>query len=330
MNELLHRNILFFCPQFFEYEKHIKLTLEDLGAKVIWYDDRPSNNIFSKALIRVNKKIISKKIDSYYENVIKKVLITEKKIHFIFFVNPESINLTSINNIKNSFKDAKMILYMWDSFRNRKKNIELLPFFDSKFSFDPKDVNNYNLQFRPLFYIDKYRDFDKKLKYDLLFIGTAHSDRYKYINKIISNLNIEITVKVYFFLNSKLLFLFKKITDRDFRSVKYKDISFKALSHSQNANLMSESKAILDINHPQQVGLTMRTFEALGAQRKLITTNADIKNYDFYNENNILIIDRENPIIDDCFFLSPFSPYAPELLFKYSIKGWIYSLFSLK
>ena len=42
-------------------------------------------------------------------------------------------------------------------------------------------------------------------------------------------------------------------------------------------SLYKESEVILDINHPGQNGLTMRTFEALGAGKKLITTNTEIK-----------------------------------------------------
>ena len=36
----------------------------------------------------------------------------------------------------------------------------------------------------------------------------------------------------------------------------------------------------------------MRTIEMLGAL-KMITTNAEIQNYDFYHPNNICIVDRE-------------------------------------
>ena len=51
--------------------------------------------------------------------------------------------------------------------------------------------------------------------------------------------------------------------------------------------IFSDSRCILDAPQAGQVGLTIRTIECLGAKRKLVTTNSDIKNYDFYNENNI-------------------------------------------
>ena len=111
--------------------------------------------------------------------------------------------------------------------------------------------------------------------------------------------------------------------------MRYKSISFIPLTHRNISELVHESKVILDINHPKQVGLTMRTFEAFGAQKKLITTNADVANYDFYDKNNILVIDRLNPLINNEFLTGPFVAPDEKILLKYSIQGWITDLFSL-
>ena len=51
--------------------------------------------------------------------------------------------------------------------------------------------------------------------------------------------------------------------------------------------LFLNSRCILDSPQAGQLGLTIRVLEALGAKKKLITTNKDIKNYDFYKEENI-------------------------------------------
>ena len=60
---------------------------------------------------------------------------------------------------------------------------------------------------------------------------------------------------------------------------------------------LKQSKTVVDIQHPKQSGLTMRTIEMLGANKKMITTNADIQNYDFYHPNNICIVDRNNVVV---------------------------------
>ena len=91
--------------------------------------------------------------------------------------------------------------------------------------------------------------------------------------------------------------------------------------------LYAKSNVILDISHPGQSGLTMRTFEAIGAGKKLITTNADIKNYPFYNSNNIYVISRSQIILDRKFFFEKYNPLNQELYDKCSIDGWIEDIF---
>jgi hypothetical protein len=54
---------------------------------------------------------------------------------------------------------------------------------------------------------------------------------------------------------------------------------------------------VLDIQHPRQTGLTMRTLEALGAGKKLVTTNVQVKEYDFYDERQVRVVDRMNPSV---------------------------------
>jgi hypothetical protein len=75
---LNNKNVLFISPKFFGYELEIKKELESQGARVDYYDERPKNSAFMKALIRLNlKKIIAKQIDRYYQNILIKA--EEKK-----------------------------------------------------------------------------------------------------------------------------------------------------------------------------------------------------------------------------------------------------------
>ncbi|MBK0384103.1 hypothetical protein I5M32_14125 [Pedobacter sp. SD-b] len=233
-----------------------------------------------------------------------------------------------MSEFKKAFPNARFILYMWDSFKN-KQALDLIDEFENIYSFDPNDCKTYNVIFRPLFFLDIYSaTTSKNNAYDLLFIGTAHTDRYKFVKKTVSRLSKKLDIKLFFYLSSKRLYLIKKIFEKDFRVVRYKDISFNSLTLKDNAQLLKQAKLVLDINHPQQIGLTMRSIETLGAQKKLITTNKDILNYDFYNENNVLVIDRVNPIIPESFVQSPFLATEKEILYKYSLNGWIDEIFN--
>ena len=80
---------------------------------------------------------------------------------------------------------------------------------------------------------------------------------------------------------------------------------------------------MIDINRPNQLGLTMRTVEAVGAQRKLITTNRDIVNYDLYSTRGVLVVDRDDPVIDEEFLDSEAVPFDEQVRQRYSIGSWI-------
>ena len=56
-------------------------------------------------------------------------------------------------------------------------------------------------------------------------------------------------------------------------------------------------------------------------------TNKDIKNYDFYNPDNILIIDRKNPVIDKNFFVNDFIEIEEKIMDKYRLSSWIKDIF---
>jgi hypothetical protein len=73
----------------------------------------------------------------------------------------------------------------------------------------------------------------------------------------------------------------------------------------------------------------MRTLEVLGARRKLITTNAEVVHYDFYDPKNILVVDRENLKIPPDFLKSEFRPLPDFIYQKYSLKGFLIELLKL-
>jgi hypothetical protein len=72
----------------------------------------------------------------------------------------------------------------------------------------------------------------------------------------------------------------------------------------------------------------MRTIETLGAKKKLITTNADVINYDFFRPENVLVVDRYNPVISKEFIDEPWKEIPEDIYKKYSISSWLNTIFS--
>ena len=127
----------------------------------------------------------------------------------------------------------------------------------------------------------------------------------------------------WFYLPSRLLFFKMMLEDKTIKKVDKNVIKYTTLSLKQMVELYEQSEIIIDVQHPKQTGLTMRTFEALGARRKLVTTNADIVNYDFYNPRNILVVDRDNIVIPRSFVEEPYVDLPEEIYKKYSLSNWL-------
>ena len=94
-------------------------------------------------------------------------------------------------------------------------------------------------------------------------------------------------------------------------------------------DIMKSSNIIVDVPMANQNGLTIRTFEALGFNRKLITTNKNIANYDFYNPTNIYIYEGEGSFdFESDFFKKPYEILPKEIKEKYSLSSFISTLLS--
>lgn len=326
--KLKNKRILFLSVKLFNYENIIADKLRSLGAIVDYYDERPNNSIITKGIIRLKRDLYKHKIVKYYQGILHK--IQNAHYDYFFLIKGEVVPQFFIDELKKYNPEIVLLYYTFDSFLNNPNGIAILHNFDKKFTFDRKDSISYNLGFRPLFFSDDYKkiDSEKLPEIDLLFIGTAHSDRY-IISEAISGWceNNYLKNVSFYYSPSRLSFLFFKLFDSSFKKFNYSKLSFKSLKHSEIIELYSKTKVVLDINHPNQNGLTMRVFEALGAGKKIITTNEDVINYPFYDSDTIYIIDRNKIVLDIDFFRKPFKNIDSDLYFRMSIDGWVEELF---
>ena len=74
----------------------------------------------------------------------------------------------------------------------------------------------------------------------------------------------------------------------------------------------------------------MRVFEAIGYDKKLITTNDTVVHYDFYRPSNIFVWDGKNIEALKAFMQQPYEPLPPELKEKYSFSNWLRFAFDIE
>ena len=325
---LLNKNILLFYPfgATIHYGESIKAELERRGAYVMGYDERPSQNSIAKIIIRLFKK----KIPYIFSVYIKKIIKKNKNIDFdyILVLRGEAFTKQSIDLLRNKYKNATFILYLWDVLKSNNLK-EVIPFFDRAFSFDPEDVlENKKLIFRPTFYIPDYKRIAKKnnIRNEIVFIGTLHSNRYNLLKMIKDYLvNNKITFFYYLYVPSRLIFIKNIYFDRI--PINKQIINFTPISLERTLKVIQESKCILDLNFTGQKSLSMRAFEAMASKTKYITINPEIKKYDFYNDTNILVLDIQKLNIPREFINSPFKEIPSSVLDNYSVTKLVDDLF---
>ena len=322
------KNLLLIMPNFFDYPHSIEQELRKMGYQVDFFDDRPSTSNLVKAIIKVNKNYLNSYIKKYFHRMM--TTIKNKHYDVVLLISGQSLSFSEsmIKELKDSQSEAHFVLYQWDSQKNFPYITRMHPYFDVRFSFDKNDTqHDEGLRFLPLFYTQIYEELGKKTqseyKYDCSYIGTAHPQKYRYINEMSQALKTVLPNQfIYHYMPSKLKYLYHKVKDKEYKRAKYKEFETVKMTSQGVIDVFEKSHCILDAPQAGQAGLTIRTLECLGAKRKLITTNSDIKNYDFYNESNILIFDGK---IDPNapFFTHQYEDIPEQIYQKYSLRNWL-------
>lgn len=319
--------IALIAPSFFSYDKAIAKMIECFGHEVVIFDDRPSNTNLSKILIRLKLHFfLRRKIKNHKEKIIEK--IQKEKVDCLFVISPEVFDVAMVDEIKKNNPNIKIILYLWDSILNKSNTKSLVNSLDTVYSFDRRDCEIYpRLKFHPLFFEDLFYTFlgESEKKYKIAFIGSYHSNRFNLVElkQKLSRFFLHLYVQ------GDIVRVFRSLTlilnPRTFYYF-WKNTTLKKLNKEEVANIFKASKVIIDYQHPDQCGLTCRTFEALASGCQLMTTNSDIVNYDFF-DNELIYVMKDEKDISLSFVDKEVSRekllLMKESISRYSLQSWV-------
>lgn len=322
-NNYCMKNLLFIAPIFFDYYKDIKAQFEKEGYIVYYFNDRPSERFVSKAALRLNRNSQKRAIDRYITKILNSV--ENIKLDLVFVILGQSFSRGNIVRIKEKHPEARYIYYSWDSVKNFPNILEFRDCFDKVFHFDSRDASEYGFDFLPLYYSNRIKKIEPTYSFSAVF--TVKRGKLKKYLKIMELIPDEIKKDgfIYLYIQSRFVFLFYKLKYKEFRKSHVKDFKFKKLSRDDFYEIMSKSRVIIDVQMKSQTGLTMRTLEAIHAQKKLITTNPSVVNYDFYTPNNICVINKNHCVIPEDFFSTPFDKKG-KIAKDYSLANFVRTL----
>lgn len=313
--------VLLITPEFYGIEKLIKSILEESGYEVYWFENKSlpldyhGTNSKFKFLRRIYFFLFFPQV-RYIKKELRK--IRNIKFDILFSINANIICPFLITSLKNQNPEINSILFLWDSFSmyNWSKEIQ---FFNNVYTFDLADSIKYHINYKPNFYIGNRNSDHQEIEYDLFFAGKFSSDRLEMIDKLVNHPDlsgIKCIVRLWpaykiFFHNHLLYVCLKRFRFKSNWACNY-IMNFEAtegvlireylvtekLTYDEVQNLLRRSNVSLDLPYQGQTGYTHRLIAALSNGKKVITTNAGILKENYYNSEQVTVIDRQNLKID--------------------------------
>lgn len=233
----------------------------------------------------------------------------------VFFIIASKKTLPLYKVIRILYPENRILYWYWDSIDTGYPPSPDKVLGDRNtfvYSFDQRDCKRFNMNYNTQFYCDNfmsdYGSLDGKI-IDVFFVG-SDKGRYSKIMDIKTQLELQ-----------GLTCDFNIVKDKTSTDIGKRSYS-EGMSYRKVVKRCTESKAIFDYCQEVQSGLSLRAMESLFLSVKLITTNADIKKFDFYNPNNIYVWQSGRADTVKEFISSPYEKIAPELMKKYDFDNW--------
>lgn len=315
-------HVLLLSPLTFSYHEVICTALRDLGHEVTWWNDRASDSAAYKIALRILPGLTRRASTKHYEDLLDKLELSA--ITDVLIIKGEGLSRAVIASIRARLPNASMGLYLWDGIENVPGVLNSVSLFDAVSTFDPEDAVKHGWRFRPLFARDAAVGAQPlaPARFDWCFIGTLHSDRHRVITALLQRTAAGRSF-VFGYLPGSLVFALRHLTDWSLWRAPKGSLSTKPMSARDIAAIVAQSRAVLDVEHPRQRGLTMRTIETLLAGKKLLTTNKLIVKSDLFDPSRVEVIDRRKPAVTAAFIGQPFKPVPQAIAAGYSCVAWI-------
>lgn len=201
-----------------------------------------------------------------------------------------------IDELRKTNPKAKFVVYLEDLVASHSFDIEEAKKFDLVISYDEGDSVKYGYEYHPTFLSKIDIKPDSSLHSDFCFVGLP-KNRLNIIHSVYKYL-VERGFKCDFIVSGD-----KKKKNR-VNGIKYIDEDMSYLEYLEH---VVNTDCIVEIMQNNAQGYTLRTWESLLYDKKLLTNNSSIKKSGFYNPEQIIVFDNIRDIDKSCFDLG-FSP----------------------
>lgn len=313
------KKAILLCNAFFGYEETLRYEIEKYGYDCLLINSEPKFNLVDAMRNKINKQHYIHKTQKYIKETIK----TVSECDLLIIVFSPKLSSQALSIFRKKFPKIRIVYYIWDSVANFPNVLDIASAADEVFSFDKTDCKRFGYKFLPLFYSES-KDSKCKVVYDYSMVFSIYPKKITNYLKLKEALPRQLNGKKHIYC-SKKMFYYYKLFYKNFRLIQRNEIAFNTLERENVYSIFKQSRVTIDCPLESQHGLTMRTFEALSLGIKIVTTNKDIMNYDFYSSDNIFVIDKSTKEIPLSFFKTPFNTSTCDIS-DYSISAFVSKL----
>lgn len=331
------RSVLLLAPPYMDIYKDIKSCLEGKGFEVIWVEDcQIKGNPYNKRDIGRSTKSVDeydRDVNAFWNSKFEEWKC-KKAIDIFFAVDGFMVSHDFFRMLRAQYPGIKKCLYLYDRVKDNYKLDQFFQHYDRICTFDYSDSQNYKITHLPIYWVPSKKS--QSNKYDIFALASYNGKERLEIFSRVRNMVIQEgmmeNIRLYHpsvknsFLYT-LRFFVNRIRGKQTLSLYQlkKDIfTTRSLTPDEFRRSILEARVVLDTHLPYQDGLTARFMWALGAGKKIITTNSSALNYDFYSPEQILILDSDYDEVMSFIKTQYEMPDAVRgLIDKYRIDNWL-------
>ena len=322
----LGKKIILVMPPDFELYKVFDQQLKYMGfdqveviAPIFQYNLKGRVLNFVQKFFLTNKTYKKELIDAHYTQEVSNALdkFSKGSIDYAVVIRPDKLDIQTIEKIHQVAH--KVVAYQWDGLARFPKVFDIIGCFERFFVFDPRDFSLYKEKYTNIlpctnFYMDFQQENIISETKEVLYVGMYIEDRFQSLLRVVNKLS-------QYDLNLNINLFYGRKTPPFF----YPNISFftKGISFQTYLSLVCKASILLDIKTVDHEGLSFRVFEAIKYEKKLITNNTTIKQYDFYHPNNIFVFEEDSFQGLELFLKGSYTPLLEGIKQKYSFTNWL-------
>ena len=310
------KRLLLIAPRISDIYKDIINQLNKWSIDVDYIEDKVSN--YDPKYLRSNRNLIfrnriGRKIySSIQKNKWRQLLQQEpynKKYDYLLVINGQSVHPFLIEELRNRNDKLYASNFLFDTCVSLYEFQYNFPYFDRVASFDRHESAQFNLSFLPIYWQEE--SGGAEFEYDLFCFGGYGPQRlafYQQIEEIAKHENLKAFIKLYSPVIShyriyKIKHLIRKLLRiRTYMPPEHYElgiITHRRIPANEFRKMVCSSSIIVDDVKQEQDGMTARFMWALGAGRKIVTTNANILGYDCYSPEQVYVVKEEKVLIND-------------------------------